>query len=142
MVYWSQIFCQTTYFKHQIFLDVSSGYLLYASNKLDSSVLTNFGTENKLSLKIFDNNNRGTLKFILSDTPRKIFIQGQYYETQIIKSDLSKIKRDGKRVTTSKDQPTTAKYYYRPIRSGQWYYYNCAGEIIKNEKYKKGKLLN
>ena len=79
--------------------------------------------------------------FSISDTGRKVFIKGRYLETPIIKSDLSKIKRDGRRVTTSRDQPTTAKYYYRPVRQGEWYYYNNSGKIIKTEKYENGKLI-
>ncbi len=128
------------YFKHQIYLDVSRGYLLYASNNLDSSVITGYSTEESKPIKVFDRNSRGTLKFILYDTVRKVFIKGQYFETPLVKSNMSKIIRHGKRVTTSRDQPTTEKYYYRPVRHGRWYYYNNNGEVIKVEKYNKGKL--
>jgi len=31
--------------------------------------------------------------------------------------------------------------YYIPIRDGIWKYYNNSGELIRREKYKRGKLL-
>lgn len=135
-------FNQITYFKYPIYLDVSVGYLLYSSNKLDSSVVTSFSSEESKSIKVFDNNARGKLKFSLSDTAKKVFIKGQYLETSIIKSDMSKIKRDGKRVTTGRNQPTTAKYYYKPVRESQWFYYDINGDVIKIENYVQGKLCN
>lgn len=133
-------FSQNIYFKYQIFLDVSRGYLLYSFNKIDSSVITNWGSEESKPIKVFNNNKKGTLKFILSDSQRSIFIKGQYYESSIIKNNIAIPKRGVYRATSSWAHPSSAKYYYRPIRDGVWYYYNALGKVIKIENYKNGKL--
>ena len=119
-----QSFGQMISLKYPIYLDVLRGYLLRSLNNSDSSVWTNFGTEENVSIKIFNSNNRGSLKFILFDTVRDVFINGQYLGSPIIKNNFSEPKQAVSRATTSKTHPTTAKYYYRPLRSSQWFYYN------------------
>ena len=137
-----QSFGQMISLKYPIYLDVLRGYLLRSLNNSDSSVWTNFGTEENVSIKIFNSNNRGSLKFILFDTVRDVFINGQYLGSPIIKNNFSEPKQAVSRATTSKTHPTTAKYYYRPLRSSQWFYYNVVGSLIKIEKYKNGKVCN
>jgi len=133
-------FSQAAFLKYQIYLDVSKGYLLYAIHGYDSSAVTNWSSEESKSIKIFNSDNLGSLNFDISDTNENIFIKGHYLKTKLVKSDLTKIVRHGNRVATSKVQPTTAKYYYRPLRNGKWYYYNRNGELIKTENYINGKL--
>ena len=138
----SNAYCQLTYFKYQIYLDVSNGYLLYASNNRDSSSVNQYCSEcnESKSIKIFNTSGRGTLNFRLSDTVNGLFIQGQYLETNLVKTDTSKIIRKGMRVHSTREQPTTSEYYYRPMRDGEWYYYDISGKVIKIEKYEKGRI--
>ncbi|WP_143709116.1 hypothetical protein [[Flexibacter] sp. ATCC 35208] len=128
-------YSQRVYLKYALFLDINRQYI-QIFNKQDSSVITDRSTDSSRLIKVFDMSEKGQLKFLLWDNSFKKKMEGEYLESSKLYTDTvfyRKAGRDGNGVRYRK--------FYRPLRNGDWKYYDEQGNIYLREKYSKGSLI-
>ena len=127
---------QNMYLKRPIYLDVKDQYI-QVINTMDSSVVTNMGTDSSRYIKVFNYKSSGHFDFIILNTKSGVAISGRYQHLDTLYARATMGRSPG-----NKDHQPVKKResYYRPLRDGTWKYFDESGNLLYTEYYEKGRL--
>jgi hypothetical protein len=129
-----KVYSQMKPLKYPILIDVNNQYIRLYSKK-DSSVYTNMGNDSSKLIKVFKLNQLGRLHFIILNNLGHIRKKGQYIESLALLSEYDFVRR------FTGNLEIIVRKFYKPLRDGEWLYYDELGEIYLKEKYIRGILI-